>query len=170
MSLSVWDWSPESVFKHQTCYQLSWPTKHSVTVCWHPGLLQVLLPLLLALAALHGHLEQPPAPHAQPEEQGLQLEQMDPNTLKGQRKSPSRRDEAARQGEHVCRTSLGTRAPWHSTRHWGYHCRKCSLLHLLHFCCCSQWHYAQWLWERQGALHTYAFSQTCGQTERWESA
>lgn len=47
----------------------------------------------------------------------------------------------------------------------GYHCRKCSLLHLLHFCC-SQWHYAQWpCWERQGALHTYAFSQTCGQTE-----
>ena len=61
----------------------------SVTVCCHTGLLQVLLPLLLALAALHGHLEQPPAPHAQPEEQGLQLEQMDPNTLKGQRKSPS---------------------------------------------------------------------------------
>lgn len=72
---------------------------------------------------------------------------------------PSRRGEATRQGEHVCRKSLSTRAPWHPTRHWGYHCRKCSLLHLLHFCCCSQWHYAQWLWERQGALHTYAFSQ-----------
>lgn len=143
----------------------------SITVCRHTGLLQVLLPLLLALAALHGHLEQPPAPHAQPEEQGLQLEQMDPNTLKGQRKSPPLRGEAARQGEHVCQTPLSTRAPWHSTRHWGYHCRKCSLLHLLHFCCCSQWHYAQWpCWERQGALHTYAFSQTCGQTESWESA
>lgn len=53
-----------------------------------PGLLQVLLPLLLALAALHGHLEQPPAPHAQPEEQGLQLERTDPNPPKGQRRSP----------------------------------------------------------------------------------
>lgn len=45
-----------------------------MSVCYRTGLLQVLLPLLLALAALHGHLEQPPAPHAQPEEQGLQLE------------------------------------------------------------------------------------------------
>lgn len=69
-----------------------------------PGLLQVLLPLLLALAALHGHLEQPPAPHAQPEEQGIQLEQMDPRPLKGQRRSPPTL-EAARQGEHACRTS-----------------------------------------------------------------
>lgn len=60
----------------------------SVKHCLLTGLLQVLLPLLLALAALHGHLEQPPAPHAQPEEQGLQLEQVDPNTMKGQRKSP----------------------------------------------------------------------------------
>ena len=56
---------------------------------WPVGLLQVLLPLLLALAALHGHLEQPPAPHAQPEEQGLQLEQMNLHTMKGRRKSPS---------------------------------------------------------------------------------
>lgn len=85
---------------------------------------------------------------------------MDPNTLKGPRRSPSLWDKAARQGEHVCRAALSMRAPWHSTRHWGYHCRKCSLLHLLHFCCCSQWHYAQWpYWDRQGALHTYAFSR-----------
>ena len=49
----------------------------------------------------------------------------------------------------MCRASLGSRAPRHSTRHWGNHCRKCSLLHLLHFCCCSQWHYAQWpYWEK----------------------
>lgn len=40
-------------------------------VCLHIGLLQVLLSHLLALAALHGHSKQPPAPHAKPEEQGL---------------------------------------------------------------------------------------------------
>lgn len=37
-------------------------------VYWFLGLLQVLLPLLLALAALYGASEQPPAPDAQPEE------------------------------------------------------------------------------------------------------
>jgi len=85
---------------------------------------------LLALAALDGHLEQPPAPHAQPEEQGLQLEQMDQETLKGQRRSPSERGKAARQGEHVCQTSLSTRTPWYSTRHWDI------TVENVHFCTC----------------------------------
>lgn len=58
------------------------------------GLLQVLLPLLLALAALDGHLEQPSAPHAEPEEQGLQLEQTE---AKGPVEEPPPWGEAARQ-------------------------------------------------------------------------
>lgn len=57
-------------------------------ICYYPGLLQVLLPLLLALAALHGDLDQPPAPHAQPEEQLLKPEWRDLKTLQSQRKTP----------------------------------------------------------------------------------
>lgn len=96
---------------------------------WHAGLLQVLLPLLLALAALHGHLEQPPAPHAQPEEQGLQLERMNPHTMKGWRKSPSTGRGCPPRRARVPDVPQfeGT---WHSTRHWGYHCRN------VHFCTC----------------------------------
>lgn len=59
------------------------------------GVLQVLLPLLLALATLHGHLEQPPAPDAQPEEPGFKLEQRNPVTQKGLRKNASVWGEAA---------------------------------------------------------------------------
>lgn len=39
-------------------------------------LLQVLLPLLLALAALHGGPASPPPADAQPEERGLQLKRL----------------------------------------------------------------------------------------------
>lgn len=44
---------------------------------------------------------------------------------------PPLRGKAARQGEHVCQTPLSTRAPWHSTRHWGY-----ITVENVHFCTC----------------------------------
>lgn len=67
---------------------------------------------------------------------------------------PLFRGEAACQGEHVVPPVPRCEGTPALHQALGYHCRKCSLLHLLPFCCCSQWHYAQWLWERRGALHT----------------
>lgn len=94
-----------------------------LSVCWPTGLLQVLLPLLLALAALHGHPEQPPAPHAQPEEPGLQLE---PDTSGNRQRAGGRAPltslwgQAARRGEHGALRPLRHEGRCGTpTRHWG---------------------------------------------------
>lgn len=130
----------------------------------HTGLLQVLLPLLLALAALHGHPEQPPAAHAQPEEPRLQLERRPEERSAG----PERR--RVGRCEVAAAATEGARVP-DVPRHGGHRGtapggggdditrEKCSL-----FCTCYifavQWLCTVSLLEEgggRGALHTYAF-------------
>lgn len=149
------------------------------------GLLQVLLPLMLALAALHGHPEQPPAPHAQPEEPRLQLESRRPEPSKGWRKRRpclSLGGRAARWAEHGAGRTLGVRAP---PRHRHQALGNLTLenvhfLHLLGFLLFTVALCTVTLGEKW-ALHTYTLffffvyvcmrvSQTNGQTVRWESA